>query len=390
MIRFLTAGESHGPELTGIIDGIPAGLLLLREMIDRQLARRQLGYGRGERMKIEHDVVAITSGVRYGVTTGAPIALTICNRDWENWSDKLAIAPVDQPEPPITMPRPGHADAPGLFKYHHQDIRNVIERASARETAMRVAMGAIARELLAHFSIAIGSHVIRIGNVHTKPVSLDDAAKLNEQADASPVRCLDSDYAKLMMAEIDAAKAASDTLGGEFEVVVSGLPVGLGSYVQADRRLDGILGGAILSIPAIKAVSIGSISESETLRGSGFHDRIHPFEVDRINRSSNRSGGIEGGMTTGEALIIRATMKPLASLMQPLESVDFATHTAARALRERSDVCAVPAAAVVAEHVIALALVNVLMEKVGGDSLAEMKVHFDSWGKRWDTYTSQA
>ncbi len=388
MIRFLTAGESHGPALLGILDGVPAGLPLVAESINTQLHRRQQGHGRGDRMKIYRDTVEILGGVRYGHTTGAPIGLMIRNADWENWKDKLSTEPPNYPTEPLTMPRPGHADYAGALKYRHTDIRNVIERSSARETAMRVAIGAICRELLSQFNIVVASHVVRIGDIFSNLETTLKPSAMNALADASPVRCLDEITATEMMREIDRCKQSGDTLGGEFAVHIAPVPVGLGSYVQADRRLDGILAGAILSIPAIKAVSIGNTATT-SLKGSEFHDRIFPENSQRIKRITNRAGGIEGGITNGEEIFLRVTMKPLSSLGQPLESVDLSTGTPTVAIRERSDVCAVPAAAVVAENIISIELANVLLEKIGGDSLEEMKSHYKSWEDKWDTFSSQ-
>ncbi len=387
MLRYLTAGESHGQALTGILDGIPAGLELSSELIDRQLQRRQMGYGRGDRMKIEHDQVEILSGIRYGITTGAPISLLIKNLDWENWIEKTSITPVSNPSEPLTMPRPGHADYAGVLKYHLTDIRTVIERASARETAMRVAIGAICRELLSQFDIRIASHVRRIGKV-SATTKLTNYDVINSIADGSLVRCIDPNAEHQMIQEIDKCKLEGDTLGGEFEVISINVPIGLGSYVQADRRLDGQLAQAVMSIPAIKSVSIGDI-EDGCLSGAQFHDQLNLTETGSIHRTSNHSGGIEGGISNGELIIIRAMMKPLASLRQSLRSIDLATNEPTQALKERSDVCAVPAASIVGEHVVAFVLAKELLAKIGGDSIAEMKCHFAAWGNRWDTFSSR-
>lgn len=380
MIRYLTAGESHGKCLVGILEGMPAGLLLSTEDIDQDLRRRQMGYGRGGRMKIERDHAQILSGVRYGETLGSPIALLIENRDWKNWTECMSIepTPTDARSKPITSPRPGHADLAGAIKYHHKDIRNVIERSSARETAMRVALGAVCRRFLRDFGIQIASSVIQIGSVAAKELSIPkNAEEINRMADANAVRCLDEAASNEMKKLIDEMKAKGDTLGGVFEVVATGVPVGIGSYVHADRRLDGILAGAMLSIPAIKAACIGLGEEASRRPGSEVHDRLFPIAYEPgFKRKTNHAGGIEGGVTNGEPVRVRAAMKPLPTLGQPLDSVDMATGKVVMALKERSDVCAVPAAAVIGEAVVALALVNPFLEKYGGDSMEEIRAHF--------------
>lgn len=379
MIRWLTAGESHGKCLVGILEGLPAKLEITEEEIDRDLKRRQTGYGRGERMFIEKDHVQILSGVRYGRTLGSPLAMIIENKDWASWQDCMTISEIieEKRSIPLTTPRPGHADFGGAMKYRHQDIRNVIERSSARETAMRVALGAVGRKFFQEFGIAVVSHVVQIGKVQTrKEISSSDSNKLNRIADQHPLRCLDEEAEKRMIACIDKARSTGDTLGGEFEVLITGLPVGLGSYVHADRRLDACLAKAIMSIPAIKAVGIGSGWNSGTELGSKFHDPIVLNPNGRITRSSNHAGGIEGGMSNGESIAIRAVMKPLSSLSQPLKTIDLKTGEAHLALQERSDTCAVPAASVVAEAVVILALLNPFLEKFGGDSMDELKDHF--------------
>jgi len=382
MIRYLTAGESHGQCLVGILEGIPAGLSLTGDEIDKDLRRRQMGYGRGDRMKIEQDQVQILSGVRYGETLGSPIALLIENRDWKNWTERMSVEPMETNTrtEPLTSPRPGHADFAGAIKYHHKDIRNVIERSSARETAMRVAIGAICRFFFRQFGIEIGSHVIQIGSVASEETTLPEGAEeINRMADKNPLRCLDEAVSNEMKKVIDDIKAKGDTLGGMFEVVATGLPVGIGSYVHADKRLDGILAGAMLSIPAIKAAAVGLSKKVTGLPGSEVHDRIFPAATATgIKRKTNNAGGIEGGMTNGEPVRVRAVMKPLASLAQPLDSVNMATGEPVMALRERSDVCAVPAAAVVAEAVVMLALINPFLEKFGGDSLEEIRAHIQA------------
>ena len=380
--RFLTSGESHGPALTALIEGLPAGLPLTAEPLNTQLRRRQGGYGRGARQKIETDSVEILTGVRFGKTLGSPVTVVIRNRDWENWRDRMRIEPVaDGAEETraVTVPRPGHADYVGMVKYGHDDLRNVLERSSARNTATLVAVGAVARELLAYFGVRIVSHVVRIGSVEavTPPdITADDLFALSEE---SPVRCADPDASAQMVALIDDAKRRGDTLGGIFEVVAFGLPVGLGSYVHWDRRIDGLIGQAMLSINAIKGVEIGMGFAVASTPGSRVHDEFAPGGPTGVARLSNRAGGTEGGITNGEPLVVRAAMKPIATLMRQLGSVDVATGQAAPAFAERSDVCAVPAAAVIGEAMLAIVLAQALGEKFGGDSLAEMLQNFHAF-----------
>ena len=377
MIRFLTAGESHGKCLAGILEGMPAGLAVSEAEIAFDLQRRQHGYGRGERMKIEQDRARILSGVRYGMTLGSPIALMIENRDWPNWRGVMNVESVEErrQSTPLTTPRPGHADFAGALKYRHKDIRNVIERSSARETAMRVALGAICRRFFAEIGVTAASHVVSIGTAHAAmDVATTPIEDLNRRADASPVRCLDGAAEQEMITVIDEATTAHDSVGGIFEVIVSGLPAGIGSYAHPDRRLNAILAAALMTIPAIKSVAFGMGAEAARHFGSEVHDRMFA-EGDGVRRTSNRSGGIEGGMSTGEPVVMRAAMKPLSTLSQPLETVDLATGKDAVALRERSDVCAVPAASVVAEAVVMLALMNPFLEKTGGDSMTEIQAH---------------
>lgn len=380
---FTTAGESHGRGLVAIVTGVPAGLELVAERdIDGELRRRQGGYGRGGRMAIEQDRAVLLAGVRLGETMGGPIALLIDNRDWDNW--RTAMAP--EPPPPdltdadlrrVHLPRPGHADLVGVLKYRRSDARDILERASARETAARVAAGAVARRLLAVAGITVGSHVVRLGDVVADPPA-SWPADLNEAADASPLRTLDPDAEARMIEAVDAAREAGDTLGGVFEVVADGMMVGLGSHVSWDRRLDGRLAGALMSIPAMKGVEIGLGFEASALRGSRVHDEIH-YDPDRsirrtggYNRPTNRAGGLEGGMTTGAPIVVRVAMKPLSSLMRPLASVDLATKEPAVAIRERSDVAALAAAGVVGEAMVAMVLADALLEKFGGDSVTEL------------------
>jgi chorismate synthase len=383
MLRFLTAGESHGQALVAILEGVPAGLALDFEEIALQLARRQTGYGRGRRMAIESDRAQVLGGVRHGTTTGGPIALLVPNKDWENWQRTMAVEAVpgaDVPgsdRPIVTRPRPGHADLAGVVKYGHDDIRNVLERASARETAARVAVGSIARQLLRRLDTEIASHVTAIGSValpEPLSVTFERAAAIG---DRSPLRCVDPEFERRMIAEIDAAREAGDTMGGSFEVIAHGVPPGLGSHVQWDRKLDGRIAQALMSIPAIKAVGIGRGPAVAALPGSRIHDEILPPDRSRadgvgVSRPTNNAGGLEGGITNGEDLRVTGYMKPIATLMKPLRSVDLATMTVSPATIERSDVCAVPAAGVVAEAMVAFVLADAATEKFGGDSLDEL------------------
>jgi chorismate synthase len=388
MVRFLTAGESHGRALVVILEGIPAGLRIDIESVTRDLRRRQGGYGRGRRMAIESDRADIISGVRAGETIGGPIAMLIENRDWVNWQQTMFTGPAPEPDArgarraPVTKPRPGHADLAGIAKYGRSDIRDILERASARETAARVAAGAIARQLLAAAGVGITSHVFSIGGVRipdTLTVSFDQAAAL---PDDSPLRCIDEATSARMIEAIDAAKAAGDTLGGGFEVLATGVPIGLGSYVQWDRKLDGRLAQALMSIPAIKGVGIGLGPEAAARPGSRVHDEIvidEGREAIPWSRPTNNAGGLEGGVTNGQDLRVSAYMKPIATLMKPLRSVDLSTLTESGAAIERSDVCAVPAAAVVGEAMVALTLATALVEKFGSDSIAELTRAVNDW-----------
>lgn len=384
---FHTAGESHGRGLMTLVEGVPAGLPLSMERdVDPELSRRQGGYGRGRRMQIESDRAEIVSGVRLGETLGSPLAMVIWNRDWENWTTAMAHERPDEDVNPKALrphylPRPGHADLAGVLKYDRRDVRDILERASARETAARVAAGAVAKRLLAEFGVRIGSHVLSIGGVRASVSEVPET--LNAVVDESPVRCLDDDAAGRMMAEIDAAKERGDTLGGVFEVVVSGLPVGLGSHVSWDRKLDGRLAGAVVSIQAVKGVEIGLGFEGAERPGSNVHDPIvRAPEKGRgggFGRASNRAGGLEGGITTGEPLLVRGAMKPIATLRSRLPSVDLRDGSEGDAAVERSDVCAVPAAGVVGEAMVALVLADAFLEKFGGDSLAEVRRNFDGY-----------
>jgi len=375
-MRFLTAGESHGPGLVAVIEGLPAGLDLDLALIDRDLFRRQSGYGRGERMKIERDRVQVLSGLRFGCTLGSPLSLLLENKDFVNWQDKMApFGEKPAGLPALTRPRPGHADLSGALKYGHDDLRNVLERASARETAARTAVGAVARQLLTVFGISVVSHVVAIGQVFALPWQ-GDLTELTAAAEASPVRCADAAAAETMLKEIDLAREQGDSLGGVAEVLVTGLPVGLGSHVHWDRRLDSRLAAALMSIPAIKGVEVGGGFGLAKLPGSRVHDEIAHSRERGYYRLTNRAGGLEGGITTGGDLLLRVAMKPIPTLCQPLQSVDMSSHQPFPAAVERSDVCAVPAAGVVAEAAAAWEVACALREKFGGDALAEMKANY--------------
>ena len=382
-LRYTTSGESHGPELMAIVEGIPAGLTLGTEDIDRDLARRQLGFGRGGRMRIETDRATITSGVRYGQTLGTPIGLRILNADWKNWKSVMSVgaaSPGKRAEP-LTVPRPGHADLSGTEKFGLGDIRSVLERASARETATRVAVGAIARRLLDEFGVTIFSHVTRIGKVAARGRQSLDPKDFGK-VDGSPVRTLAAGREKAMTDAIVAARKQGESLGGVFEVAVFGLVPGLGSYASGPERLGGRLGGALMSIPAIKGAEVGDGFAAAARPGSKVHDEIFFRPGKGYYRRTNHAGGLEGGITTGAPLIVRAAMKPIPTLTCPLESVDIASGKAAPALKERSDVCAVPAAAVVGEAMIAIELARAMMEKLGGDSIEDMKGSYLAYLRR--------
>jgi len=370
MLRFLTAGESHGPCLTAILEGLPAGLPLDVEAINRDLRRRQGGYGRGERMEIERDRVKILGGVVYGKTTGAPVAMRIENRDWANWRDRWRSGDL----PKLNVPRPGHADYAGMVKYQLDDARPISERASARETAARVAVGAVAQQLLGQFGAAVGSYVTEIGGVTAEVPDLSPE-ELWAMAEASDLRCPDDRAADHMRERIDEAREAGDSLGGIFVVTAAGVPVGLGSHVHWERRLDARLVWAVMSIPAIKGAEIGPAFENARRPGTRVHDEIHTDGEGGITRHTNRAGGFEGGMTNGMPIVVRAAMKPIPTTVTPLRSVDLTTGKPAQTQYQRSDVCAVPAASVVGEAMVAWTLADALIEKLGGDSVGEMKRH---------------
>jgi chorismate synthase len=384
MLRFVTAGESHGPALTVIVEGLPAGLPIERGRIDADLKRRQGGYGRGGRMQIESDRVTILSGIRHGRTLGTPVTLQLQNRDHESWSDVMS----PDPQPPaarerraLRHPRPGHADLAGAVKHLTTDVRNVLERSSARETAARVAAGALARELLGACEIEVRSHVLAIGSAASAAVEAVPWSRL-EEAESSPVRCVDAELSEAMVAEIDRAKSSGDSVGGSFEVVAGGVPPGLGSYAHWDRRLDGRLAQALMSIPAVKAVAIGAGFAAGHTPGSRFHDEIL-FDPERgVHRGSNRAGGLEGGVSNGEELRAQVVIKPIPTLLMPLPSIDLVTKQSHEASVERSDVCVVPAAGVVGEAMVCLVLADALLEKLGGDSLRELLDHLESTRRR--------
>jgi chorismate synthase len=375
VFRFLTAGESHGRGLVAIVEGVPAGLALDEDYIARDLARRQAGYGRGARMKIERDRAEILSGVRHGLTMGSPIALLIWNRDWENWKQVMSITPVDQDKEPVTRLRPGHADLAGTMKYNLDDIRPILERASARETACRVAVGAVARKLLAEFNIEIHSHTVCIGGKWAS-----EAEKVNwVKVEKSPVRCADSKAEKTMLSAIDEAKKAGDSMGGAFEVVANGVPIGLGSHVQWDRRLDGRIAQALMSIPAVKGVGIGAGFAVADLPGSQVHDIVEFGTKQGWRHATNRAGGIEGGMSNGEPIAVLCAVKPIPTMSNALPSVDLCTGRTVKAHIERSDVCIVPAAGVIGEAMLAIVLADALLEKFGGDHIDETLRNYRSY-----------
>ena len=386
LLRITTAGESHGPALVCTLEGMPAGVPLSADDINADLFRRQQGYGRGRRMQIERDEIEFLSGVRAGETLGSPIAMLIRNKDWKNWVEIMDPAPREEDadglrKRSVTRPRPGHADLTGILKYDRDDARDILERASARETTARVAGAAIARVLLKSFGIDIGSHLVHLGGIDAAPVELPP--DLNAAADASPVRTLDRDAEARIIERIDAAKADGNTLGGICEVVARGLPVGLGSHVSWDRKLDGRIGQAMLSIPAVKGVEIGIGFDAARKTGAEVHDEIAMAPgrtiAGNVQRTTNRAGGLDGGMTNGEPVVVRVAMKPIATLMTPLQTIDTTTSEVAQAVVERSDVTAVPAMGVIAEAMLAMVLADAMLEKFGGDSLAETRRNYDAY-----------
>ncbi|MEO6029031.1 MAG: chorismate synthase [Candidatus Binatia bacterium] len=380
MLRFLTAGESHGPCLTAILEGCPAGFAIDIDAVNVDMRRRMMGYGRGGRMKIEQDTAELRSGVRFGETLGSPVTLVVENRDWKNWVKKMSSRPEDRDaQIAVTRPRPGHADLAGVLKYDHDDVRNILERASARETAARVAVGGIAKCLLKPFGIAVRGWVAEIGDVVANHAGLDPEA-IFAAAEVSEVRVADADAERRIIASIDECKKRGDTLGGIVEVVTTGLPPGLGSHVHWDRKLDGRLAHALMSIQAVKGVEIGLGFETARRPGSAVHDEIYFDEgKHEFLRRTNMAGGTEGGMTSGAPLVTRVAFKPLATLMKPLHSVDIGTKAEAKGAIERSDVCAIPAAAVIAEAVVAFVIADVFLEKFGGDSLKEIRRNYEGY-----------
>ena len=379
-LRFLTSGESHGQGLSVVIEGIPAGLALSEDYIARDLARRQKGYGRGPRMQIEKDRALISAGVRHGVTLGSPIALWIQNKDWENWQEVMSVTPIEGEVKRVTRLRPGHADMAGILKYKQSDVRNILERASARETAARGAVGAVCRRLLEEFDIQIHSSTISIGGHFAKLSSPMDWDKVEQ----SVVRCTDPEAEKLMIAAIDDAKESGNTVGGIFQVVATGVPVGLGSHVHWDRKLDGRIAQAMMSINAMKGVEIGHGFEQTHMVGSQVHDVIEPFDAAKgrtWKRATNRAGGIEGGMSNGEEIVVRVAVKPISTLANPLPSVDLVTGEKIQAHYERSDVCQVPPAGIVGEAMLAIVLAEALLEKFGGDHIEETRRNYEGYLK---------
>ena len=381
-ISYMTAGESHGKGLIGIIEGIPAGMNITEEYIEKDLLRRMQGHGRGGRMKIEKDHAEIFSGVRHAITLGSPISLLIKNFDWVNWEDRMATGKPKKEHRKVTMPRPGHADLAGVMKYGLDDIRNVLERSSARETAMRVAIGAVCRKLLEEVGITVGSRVYQIHNiVDETPVSNNMSLKeLNDTVDASPVRCFDKAAEKKMMDVIDEARNNGDSVGGSFEVIAKGLPYGLGTYINADGKLQDRISQAMMSVNAFKGVELGAGFASSAVFGSELHDEIL-YEDNKITRASNNAGGIEGGMSNAQPIHVKVSMKPISTLIKPLRSIDLNTMEPKLAHKERTDSCAVPAASIIGESMLAIVLADALLEKFGGDNLDQLKKHIKASGK---------
>jgi chorismate synthase len=381
-LRLITAGESHGPGLTCVVEGLPAGLRLRPEDLNDDMARRQLGHGRGGRMKIEKDSASVTAGVRHGLTLGGPIALQVENRDYTNWEERMSPWPVEADVPEVHLPRPGHADLVGTWKYKQSDVRNILERASARETAARVAGGALCKAFLAELGVQVRSHVIQITSVHAPQPEQSLRLSDFDQVDSSPVRCLDDEAGRAMVAEINKLRKENESLGGVFEVQSFGLVPGLGSHISWEQRLDGRLAMAILSIQAMKGVSVGDGFQIAGVPGSQAHDEIFYSEQHGYYRETNRCGGLEGGMTTGDPLIVRGAMKPLPTLTKPLRSIDISTHDPAEALRERTDSCTVPAAGVVGEAMIAFVLAEAYRQKFGGDHIDDVRQALEAYRER--------
>jgi chorismate synthase len=386
-MRYLTAGESHGPQLTAIIEGVPAGLSLTAEDINIELARRQKGYGRGRRMQIEKDQVQILSGVRHGMTLGSPITLVVENKDWQHWTNIMGVEPINKEETTeikrkVSRPRPGHADLNGAIKYGHRDMRNVLERSSARETTVRVAVGAVAKKILNELNIKIACHVLEIGGVKAKHLEYDDIEQLQEITEESPVRCFDKDAEKKMMDAIDVAKENGDSIGGIVEVIVEGVPTGIGSYVHYDRKLDSKIAAAIVSINAFKGVEFGIGFKAAEVPGSLVHDEIIWNKEEGYSRKTNNLGGFEGGMTTGMPIVVRGVMKPIPTLYKPLKSVDIETKEPFQASIERSDSCAVPAASVVAEAVVSFEVAKAIIKQFGQDRMSLIKQNVEEM-RQW-------
>jgi len=379
-LQFLTAGESHGKGLVGIIDGIPAGLEISEEYIDRQLRRRQMGHGRGGRMKIEKDHGEIWSGVRHGKTLASPIGILVQNLDWKNWTDKMSVDAIDKEIKEVTLPRPGHADLAGIHKYGFTDIRNVLERSSARETTMRVALGSVCRKLLEEVGIHIASRVVQIHDVIDNSKIEYKTSKLNSFVDKSPVRCIDKNIENQMIEVIDKAKKSGDSVGGIFEVVASGIPYGLGSYTQWTEKLQSRISAMMMSINAFKGIEIGNGFRSASKFGSEVHDEIG-HDGKKFTRFSNNAGGIEGGMSNAQPIVLWMSMKPISTLIKPLRSVDILTHEKKKAHKERTDACAVPAASIIAESMLCITLADALLEKFGGDNVDQLKAHMKATAK---------
>ena len=381
-LKYLTAGESHGKGLLGIIDGLPAGIKIDEEYIARDLFRRQQGHGRGGRMKIEKDHAEIYSGIRHGISLGSPIGLLLPNKDWKNWTKKMSIEPIEDDVKKITLPRPGHADLAGIKKFQSDDIRNILERSSARETTMRVALAAICRKLLKEIGVEVGSRVIQIHDVKDSSLIPDDLSpeNLNEIVDASPVRCLDDVAESKMISAIDAAKKEGDSVGGIFELYATGLPYGLGSFVQWDVKLQTRISASIMSVNAFKGIEIGLGFKSGKLKGSEVHDEIS-WDGNTYGRFSNNAGGIEGGMSNAQPIVVRAVMKPIPTLIKPLRSVDINTKENQLAHKERTDSCSVPAASIIAESMLCFVLADAMLEKFGGDTLDQLKAHINASGE---------